>query len=91
MSDKETQPIEIGVPTGQVGLEGQPIELITVWQYLVEHRFWMILAAGLIVLPPIIGYVLQGVWTIVFGMITGATSFYVGSKATMRVIERNRS
>jgi hypothetical protein len=91
MNDEKSVDISAHVSSGSMSLEGGDIRTITTWEYLLEHPLWMIALVTLVVLPPIIGYALGGIWTIVFGLLTGVASFYIGSKATIKVIERNRS
>lgn len=74
-------------PTGKLKISGKKPTVRTTLQYLVEHPYWMILTITIIVLPPMIGFRIGGVWSIFFGWATGIAGFYAGSKAVIKIIE----
>ena len=89
MSDNdERHDVHVEVPAGSLSLDSEKPTVWTAIQYYRQHRWWMLLAVTLIVLPPIIGYAISGVWSIVFGLMSGAAGFYAGSKALIKIIER---
>ncbi len=86
--DDAKHDVNIQVPSGSLRLEAGTPTVWTAIQYYREHPWWMVLAVTLIVLPPIVGYAISGIWSILFGWMAGVAGFYAGSKALIKVIER---
>ena len=77
----------VNPPSGSLNITGHKPTIWTAIQYYLQHPLWMIFAITLIVLPPIIGYSIGGIWSIVFGLLSGVAGFYAGSKALIKIIE----